>query len=231
MLESIHREFGQWILRLSSIGSSWFKTLKYLDLRKADFNSWFQWEALYADQPWESCWATPKLLSNGEIQLLQHLESENFQKPDAVCKVVLCFLHMPFSSPFFFFFCFIDIKEGRQEEERRKLSLLPFYLSLVTSVNSWSHITDRWPSDGIISVWGNLTALEKSMQLFFRKSFDENFVFVVQSLSHVWLFGTPWTATHLVSLFFTISQSLLKFMSMERVVLSSHLNLCCPLLF
>ena len=132
---------------------------------------------------------------------------------------------------FFFFFCFIDIKEGRQEEERRKLSLLPFYLSLFTPVNSWSHIRDRWPSDGVISVWGNLTALEKSMQLFFRKSFDENFVVVVQSLSHVWLFGTPWTATHSVSLFFTISQSLLKFVSMERVVLSSHLNLCCPLLF
>ena len=176
--------------------------------KQLDLNSWFQWEALYADQPWESCWATPKLLSNGEIQLLQHLGSENLQKLDAVCKVVLCFLHMPFSPPFFFFFCFIDVKEDRQEEERRELSLLSFYLSLFTSVNSWSQITDRWPSDGIISVWGNLTALEKSMQLFLKKSFDKNFV--VWSLSHVWLFGTPWTATHLVSLFFTISQCLLK---------------------
>ena len=59
--------------------------------------------ALYAGQPWESCRATPKLLSNGEIQLLQHLGSENLQKPDAVCKDVLCFLHIPFSPPFFFF--------------------------------------------------------------------------------------------------------------------------------
>ena len=132
-------------------------------------------------------------------------------------------------SPFLFFFSLIDIKEDRQEEERRKLSLLLFYLSLFTSVNSWSQITDRWPWDGIISVWGNLTALEKSMQLFLKKLFDTNFV--VWSLSHVWLFGTPWTATHLVSLFFTISQSLLKLMSIESMMLFSHLNLCCPLLF
>ena len=38
-------------------------------------------------------------------------------------------------------------------------------------------------------------------------------------------------ATHLVSLFFTISQSLLKLMSIESMMLFSHLNLCCPLLF
>ena len=35
----------------------------------------------------------------------------------------------------------------------------------------------------------------------------------VQSLSHVQLFGTPWTAAHQAPLSFTVSQSLLKFMS------------------
>ena len=45
-------------------------------------------------------------------------------------------------------------------------------------------------------------------------------IVVEQSLSCVWLFLTPWTATHQASLFFTISQSLLKFMSTVLVMLS-----------
>ena len=53
---------------------------------------------------------------------------------------------------------------------------------------------------------------------------------VVQSLSHIQLFATPWTATHQASLFFIISQSLLKFMFIESVLPSNHLILCCPLL-
>ena len=52
---------------------------------------------------------------------------------------------------------------------------------------------------------------------------------VVQSLSHVWLFATPWTAVHQASLSFTISWSLLKFMSSESVMLSNHFSLCGPL--
>ena len=39
--------------------------------------------------------------------------------------------------------------------------------------------------------------------------------FIVQSLSHVWLFATPWTAALQASLSFTITHSLLKFMSIE----------------
>ena len=56
-------------------------------------------------------------------------------------------------------------------------------------------------------------------------------VFVVQSLSHVQLFVTPWTATRQVSLSFTTSWSLLKLMSTESVMSSNHLILCHPLLF
>ena len=52
----------------------------------------------------------------------------------------------------------------------------------------------------------------------------------VQSLSHVWLFATPWTAGHQASLSIINSQSLLKLMSIELVMPSSHLILCCPLL-
>ena len=53
---------------------------------------------------------------------------------------------------------------------------------------------------------------------------------VVQSLSHVWLFVTPWTTARQVSLSFTISWSLLKFLSIELMKPSNHLILCHPLL-
>ena len=52
----------------------------------------------------------------------------------------------------------------------------------------------------------------------------------VQSLSRVWLFATAWTAAHQASLSITNSQSLLKLMSIESVMPSSHLILCHPLL-
>ena len=47
----------------------------------------------------------------------------------------------------------------------------------------------------------------------------------VQSLSHVRLFATPWTAAHQASLSITNSWSLLKLMSIELVMPSSHLIL------
>ena len=47
---------------------------------------------------------------------------------------------------------------------------------------------------------------------------------------HVRLFTSPWTEAHQVSLSFTISQSLLKFMSIASVMLSNHLILCHALL-
>ena len=52
----------------------------------------------------------------------------------------------------------------------------------------------------------------------------------VQSLSCVWLFVTPWITAHQTSLSINNSQSLLKLMSIESVMPSSHLILCCPLL-
>ena len=52
----------------------------------------------------------------------------------------------------------------------------------------------------------------------------------VQSLSHVRLFATPWTAARQASLSITNSLSVLKLMSIESVMPSNHLNLCHPLL-
>ena len=52
----------------------------------------------------------------------------------------------------------------------------------------------------------------------------------VQSLSHVWLFATPWITAHQASMSTTNSQSLPKLMSIESVEPSSHLILCHPFL-
>ena len=73
----------------------------------------------------------------------------------------------------------------------------------------------------IISFWG-----------LFMNVIDLSFLFflVAQSLTHVWLFMTPWTAACQASLSFTISQSLLKCMSIELMMPSNHLILCHPFL-
>ena len=57
----------------------------------------------------------------------------------------------------------------------------------------------------------------------------ESYVVVVQSVSPVRLFATPWTATRQAFLSFTVSQSLLKLMSIESMMPSNHLILCRPL--
>ena len=53
---------------------------------------------------------------------------------------------------------------------------------------------------------------------------------VFQSLSHVRLFVNPWTAAYMSSLSFTISQNLLKLISIELLTLSNHLIFCHSLL-
>ena len=53
----------------------------------------------------------------------------------------------------------------------------------------------------------------------------------VQSLSYVQLFATPWTEAHQASMTITKPWSLFKLMSIESVMPSNHLILCCPLLF
>ena len=52
----------------------------------------------------------------------------------------------------------------------------------------------------------------------------------VQFPSHVWLFATPWTAAHQAFLSITYPQSLIKLLSIELVMPSNHLILCCPIL-
>ena len=61
------------------------------------------------------------------------------------------------------------------------------------------------------------------------RPYPGDFIVTVQLLSRVLLFATPWTAVHQAPLFFTISWSLLKLMSIESVMPSNHLILCRPL--
>ena len=80
----------------------------------------------------------------------------------------------------------------------------------------WRNLTNT-----ILNRWSRLTPLVISHVDQFSS---------VQSLSHVCLFATPWTAAHQVSLSITNSQSLLKLMSIESVIPSNHIILCHPLL-
>ena len=64
----------------------------------------------------------------------------------------------------------------------------------------------------------------------YLSKFQRDFVVFLQSLSHVRLFATPWTAARQASLSFTNSWSLLKFMSVESLMPSNHLTLYSPFL-
>ena len=93
------------------------------------------------------------------------------------------------------------------------------------------------PGPGIEPVSTTLTGgcfttepLEKLCCVNFCCTSEGESVIVVHSPSHVHFFATPWTIAGQVSLSFTISQSLPKFMSIEPVMPFNHLILCCPLL-
>ena len=66
-----------------------------------------------------------------------------------------------------------------------------------------------------------------SFQTYLVGYFNSPFI----QFSHVQLCATPWTAERQASLSITTSQSLLKLKSIESVMPSNHLILCCPLLF
>ena len=70
---------------------------------------------------------------------------------------------------------------------------------------------------------------EYSRLIYFRIDWLD--LLAVQSLSRVRLFATPWTAARQASLSFTVCWSLLTLMSIESVMLSNHLILCCSFSF
>ena len=98
------------------------------------------------------------------------------------------------------------------------LLLLPSISLSIRVFSNKSVLHIRWPKywSFSISPFNDYSGL-----ISFRIDWFE--LLVVQSLSCVRLFATPWTAAHQASLSFTIFQSWLKFMSTESVMLSSHL--------
>ena len=79
-------------------------------------------------------------------------------------------------------------------------------------------------------VWTGLTDLCSSSNFILPSQVNEGVFSSVQSLSHVRLFATPGTVALQASLCLTNSWSLLKLMSIESVMPSNYLILCCPLL-
>ena len=80
------------------------------------------------------------------------------------------------------------------------------------------------------ALWSVWNAVKDGNEYPESASEDNMKIFVVQSLSHIWLFVAPWTAAHQASLSFTISQSLFKLMSIEPMMPSNYLILCPQLL-
>ena len=74
------------------------------------------------------------------------------------------------------------------------------------------------------NTYNNMPILHKIIKILYNKIRSD------QSLSHVWLFATPWIAAGQASLSITNSRSSPKLTSIESVMPSSHLILCHPLL-
>ena len=105
------------------------------------------------------------------------------------------------------------------------------FLSLPFSLNSFlsgfcPHSFSETTLDKVTNVWhlfNSMVSTQSSSYLILL------LLFICSG--HLQLFATPWTAAYQASLSFTISQSLLKLMSMELVMPSHHLILYHPLLF
>ena len=79
-------------------------------------------------------------------------------------------------------------------------------------------------------IWDVWAILHKKVEESLKPFQHQKRISSVQSLSRVWLFATPWIAARQASLSITTSRSLLKLMSIESVMPSSHPILCHPLL-
>ena len=87
---------------------------------------------------------------------------------------------------------------------------------------SWRNCCNQIHTKHLSRIWMLKNSIIIAIAIFIQFS-------SVQSLSHVWLFATPWIAACQASLSITISRSSLKLMSIQSVMPSSHLILCHPL--
>ena len=82
----------------------------------------------------------------------------------------------------------------------------------------------------LLTCWGSHRLSQRNSDVRLEFSYISLIVLVVQLISHAQLFVTPWTSAGQASLSFTVSQDLLKLMSIELVMPSNHLIFCHPLL-
>ena len=128
---------------------------------------------------------------------------------------------------------------------KEKCFLLGVYFFLIFPCSMIPSVKEHWHSFSIIRnylyLWFFTPFVIKDWKIYYSIShiflklwkFEMPVVLViivVQSLSRVWLFVTPWIAACKASLSFTISLSLLKLMTIESVMPSNHLMLCHTLL-
>ena len=149
-------------------------------------------------------------LSSGVGVLLSDRVTQTFIAKESECSGIFLLLFVCCGFPLTFI-----IRYGNTKKYLRSFSI-PDTALLVPSVQ-------QQPSFLLV-----LRASYSSQE---RKSFFTLLLSDVQLLSCVQLFATPWTVAHQTPLSFTISWNLLKFMSTELVMLSSHLILCRPLSF
>ena len=97
-------------------------------------------------------------------------------------------------------------------------------MSIYSHILAWKNPMDRG------ACWATVHGVAKSWTWLSNWAHAIHTFSSVQSLSHVWLFATPWIAAHQASLSNTNSQSPPKLMSIESVMPSNHLILCHPLL-
>ena len=97
---------------------------------------------------------------------------------------------------------------------------------LVGPGGTWNNHFGKWESKHMV-LWLVITYL-KVIVASLNETSQYVVVIVVQSLSHVHFFTTPWTAAHHASLSFAISQSVLRLTSIESMMPSNHLIFCCP---
>ena len=109
--------------------------------------------------------------------------------------------------------------QQRKEASRQYLAFYRYH----SGQNPWQIL----PKSVLWSTPNHIPELNMTLPCFQRPC---SFMVVFQSLSHVQVFETPWTASCQTSLSFTISQSVLKLMCIMSVMASNHLVLCHPLL-
>ena len=116
----------------------------------------------------------------------------------------------------------------------RRIGLLKFTMDTakktITIHARRVHVSMPLPTFGLSKIFPIWLSKKDGRTNYFNLHFpDTNQFSLVQLLSRVWPFATPWTAVCQASLPITNSWSLLKLMSIKSVMPFNHLILCCPL--